>query len=322
MVQTFNPNEPAAGSLIRSKPIRENFQALDSCHAGSTPPPHPVEGKLWFDTANRRVLRFINNDWRVEVQYDSDYRPMPPTGIIGPTGPSGPIGPTGPTGPIGPSGPSGPRGIAGPSGATGPTGPSGPRGSMGPPGPTGATGPTGPAGPEGPPGPAGPSGPSGPSGPAGNNKLSWIPFYEGENPPAMIVVGDIELEDAALFGPGEDRDVTFRVPLFSSSSPSVSKCSLIFRYFISDDPNNDIKLKLECSMVDVNGNPNGGSLDEILLTISEGGMPEKEKVSLIEATILIDGNVNSWIDCRLTRRGSEDGYTGGFCLMSISATFE
>lgn len=128
MTQTFNPNEPSADSILRSKPIRDNFQSLDSCHAGPVPPPFPVDGKVWFDTLNRRVMRFANCEWRLEIQYDECWEVV---GGVGGMGPTGPTGPTGPSGAPGAPGAPGPSGADGAPGATGPTGPSGPPGLLG-----------------------------------------------------------------------------------------------------------------------------------------------------------------------------------------------
>ena len=140
----------------------------------SSEPVNPVEGDIWFNSVEGKLLLFYDNFWIETIV--GEVGAAGPTGATGDTGPQGPAGSTGATGDTGPVGPQGDTGPTGPTGATGDTGPTGPAGADGlsgqsgldgATGPTGATGDTGPAGPQGLTGDTGPAGPQGDTGPTG-----------------------------------------------------------------------------------------------------------------------------------------------------------
>lgn len=58
----FNYNEPVTNSELLSLKVRENFQALSTCHRGPAPPPNPQLGFAWIDTsvaANWRLKWYV-----------------------------------------------------------------------------------------------------------------------------------------------------------------------------------------------------------------------------------------------------------------------
>jgi Collagen triple helix repeat (20 copies) len=70
--------------------------------SSATQPVNPVEGDIWFNSAEGKLLLFYDGFWIETVV--GEIGPTGPTGATGLTGATGDIGPTGPTGATGPSG--------------------------------------------------------------------------------------------------------------------------------------------------------------------------------------------------------------------------
>ena len=64
MSQNFNPAVPGYQSALNSGEVRDNFNALDSCHAGETEPANPVEGRWWFKPSNKTFYAYSDNQYR------------------------------------------------------------------------------------------------------------------------------------------------------------------------------------------------------------------------------------------------------------------
>lgn len=67
-MQGFDQNKPATNDPVRSEPVRTNFQAIASCHAGANPPSSPQTGWLWLDTSdptNYRLRQYVSGAWLV-----------------------------------------------------------------------------------------------------------------------------------------------------------------------------------------------------------------------------------------------------------------
>jgi hypothetical protein len=56
-LQGFRYTKPATNDPLESAPIRVNWAALATCHAGAVSPLNPLDYTLWVDTSN---LAFIN----------------------------------------------------------------------------------------------------------------------------------------------------------------------------------------------------------------------------------------------------------------------
>ena len=76
--------------------VAENFVHLLENFANDTAPDSPLEGQIWYDTANNEP-KF----WRIDPA--TDIGAWNSLKIVGATGPSGPAGSTGPTGPAAPA---------------------------------------------------------------------------------------------------------------------------------------------------------------------------------------------------------------------------
>jgi len=70
MPQNYDPSKPVYRSPLVSQEMRENLQSLDSCHAGSSSPPFPQEGKLWFKTTDYSLWQYMFSDWRMLFKFD------------------------------------------------------------------------------------------------------------------------------------------------------------------------------------------------------------------------------------------------------------
>lgn len=65
-MQGFRPTKPAYLDPLQSEPVRTNFQALASNHAGATSPSNPETGWMWLDTsnaANYRLRMYLFGTW-------------------------------------------------------------------------------------------------------------------------------------------------------------------------------------------------------------------------------------------------------------------
>ena len=67
MAQNYDYHKPGYRDDLESQPIRENFQALATCHAGDTEPPQLWEGMLWLRTSDGVLLQYLSGAWRVLV---------------------------------------------------------------------------------------------------------------------------------------------------------------------------------------------------------------------------------------------------------------
>jgi len=66
MPQGFDPNKPAYLDALTSAPMRLNFNALATCHKGSTGPENPEAGWLWLDTSdatNYKLRMYLFGAW-------------------------------------------------------------------------------------------------------------------------------------------------------------------------------------------------------------------------------------------------------------------
>jgi len=72
-VQRYDYNRPAFHEDLESAPIRDNFQALATCHAGETEPPQIWEGMLWLRTTDGVLLQFFSGAWRILSHITSDH---------------------------------------------------------------------------------------------------------------------------------------------------------------------------------------------------------------------------------------------------------
>jgi hypothetical protein len=66
MAQGFRYTEPVRNSPVDSDPVRTNFNALATCHCGTTAPTDPSEGWLWLDTSNPisyDLKMYISGSW-------------------------------------------------------------------------------------------------------------------------------------------------------------------------------------------------------------------------------------------------------------------
>lgn len=70
MPQDYNPSKPVYKSPLASLEMRDQLKSLDSCHAGSTPPPYPQEGKLWFKTNDYSFWQYMFSAWRMLFKFD------------------------------------------------------------------------------------------------------------------------------------------------------------------------------------------------------------------------------------------------------------
>jgi hypothetical protein len=70
MPQNFDPSKPIYRSPLASKEMRDQLQSLDSCHSGSSSPPNPQEGKLWFRTTDYSFWQYMFSDWRMLFKFD------------------------------------------------------------------------------------------------------------------------------------------------------------------------------------------------------------------------------------------------------------
>lgn len=181
--------------------MADNFVHLLENFANDTAPTNPLEGQLWYDTANS-TMKF----WYVGVDAvnGAEWRQVGTIGPRGATGPTGPVGATGATGPRGLVGPTGETGATGETGPTGRTGATGETGATGI-GATGATGPTGPAGSTGATGPVGATGDAGPSGIPGSGSAfqGGTQTIVGTGTNQNIIIdpngtGDVEINAPAL----------------------------------------------------------------------------------------------------------------------------
>jgi hypothetical protein len=148
--------------------------------------------------------------------------------------------------------------------------------------------------------------------------LPYLQFYEGTNPPKMIDVDPLNMEDAAAFEPGVVQDVVFRIP---SSFGHVTGYGISLRYFVNGTVSSHVKLKLDYRPVTPGDSPDGGT--SYSLTYQINPMPSDLTVAVVKAFSIPKANIplsTSWINCRLSRLGTDigDGYLGEFCLMSIT----
>ena len=149
---------------------------------------------------------------------------------------------------------------------------------------------------------------------SGNEGLA---FGEGANPPPEVSVDDTGIADVAMFEPGVVQDVVFRIPAGYPKG-----VDLIARYHAHNAAaNNKIKLQLEYRVVDAGNAPNGGTLQTDTFIITP--VPTVDTVVQQVIFTIPEGDMtdaNSWVNCTLTRLGTDgdDGYTGSWCLMSIS----
>lgn len=68
MSQGFDTAKPKLLDPLTSNPMRLNFTALATHHAGPTAPPDPQQGWVWMDTSNPTSISlkaFISNAWVV-----------------------------------------------------------------------------------------------------------------------------------------------------------------------------------------------------------------------------------------------------------------
>lgn len=65
MAQNYDYHKPEHRAPLESQPIRENFQALATCHAGDAEPPQLWEGMLWLRTTDGVLLQYFSGAWRV-----------------------------------------------------------------------------------------------------------------------------------------------------------------------------------------------------------------------------------------------------------------
>lgn len=56
MVQGFVFGQPATRTVLASRIVRDNFDALGTTHEGPTPPLNPQKGMFWLDTAGEPVI--------------------------------------------------------------------------------------------------------------------------------------------------------------------------------------------------------------------------------------------------------------------------
>ncbi len=69
---SFDYDQPAYQSDLRSDRVRENFQALSTFHKGSTPPPSPREGFSWLDDGNPnnwKLKYYTGSGWMVFAEH-------------------------------------------------------------------------------------------------------------------------------------------------------------------------------------------------------------------------------------------------------------
>jgi len=152
-----------------------------------------------------------------------------------------------------------------------------------------------------------------------SGKIDGIPFSEGTNPPPMVALDSatIDINDAAAFERSAIQDVVFRIP-----SGFDGGVILTARYLINGaTPSNNVKLRLAYSVVDAGGGADGGtpySQDLVLTLPGAQDTVTATDIFTIPGTQITSND--SWVNCRLTRRGTDgdDGYLGEWCLMSLT----
>jgi hypothetical protein len=69
--QGFDKEKPEFQDDLLSGPVRTNFNAVATDHAGPSAPSNPEEGWTWFDTSiptNLKVKKFFSNSWHTILE--------------------------------------------------------------------------------------------------------------------------------------------------------------------------------------------------------------------------------------------------------------